>query len=272
MCRTGDGEVRRCDIQGFDSILGHFVKVWRVHITVVIPSETIEGDEQQLLSLVVYRSAEDGWGPEEAETGCPQHGEHRHFTDLNWISSPANTLIYKRTHLLASHLRLLKPTAFEQSFSTYLILQIGQTLSQQFSACSSIMFMSHFYGWELCSQRISPSFCSWGLAVKQINLSGHRGCLFLPLARLLMLSFCLSACLSVCQTFLWIIENGAGDWHFDGFHLELVLFMIDLTPGKWRGKWEYISLRHLAEFSREDPNGRIHFNKSNVCVLASGCC
>lgn len=116
VCRAGDGEVRRCDIQGFDSILGHFVEVWCVHITVVIPPEAIEGDEQQLLSLFINWSTEDGWDPEEAETRCPQHGEHGHFTGLYWLYSLANPLIYKWIHLLTSHLRFLKATASEQSF------------------------------------------------------------------------------------------------------------------------------------------------------------
>lgn len=112
-----------------------------------------------------------------------------------------------------------------------------------------------------------PVFCSWAPAVKQINLPGHRGCLFPPLTRLLMLSFCLSAgarlCVGVsCESLTM------GEWHFDGFHLELGWCMIDLTPGKWRGKWEYISLRQLAVVSRgrKDPNRHIHFNNSNVCI------
>lgn len=117
VCRTGDGEVRRCDVLGFDSILGHFVEVWCVNIAVVIPSETIEGDQQHFLSLFVYRRSEDGQSPEEAETCSPQHGEHRHFTDLNWLYPPAKSLIYKRIHLLASHLRFLKTIYSEQSFT-----------------------------------------------------------------------------------------------------------------------------------------------------------
>lgn len=113
VCRAGDGEVRRCDIQGFDSILGHFVKVWCVHITVVIPPEAIEGDEEHLLFLFINWSAEDGWDPEEAQTCCPQHGEHQHVTGLYWLYLPANTFIYEWFHLQ----RFLKATASEQSFN-----------------------------------------------------------------------------------------------------------------------------------------------------------
>lgn len=99
VCRTGDGEVRRCDIQGFDSIHGHFVEVWSVDIAVVIPPETIEGDQQHSLSLFVYRSSDDGQSPEEAETCSPQHGEHRHFTDLNWLSSSWNSYLQEEPPL-----------------------------------------------------------------------------------------------------------------------------------------------------------------------------
>lgn len=76
MCRTGDSEVRRCDILGFDAVRGHFVEVRRVDIAVVVPAETVEGDQQHPLSLLVQRRSEDGEGPEEAETcGGPHHGE-----------------------------------------------------------------------------------------------------------------------------------------------------------------------------------------------------
>lgn len=73
MCRTGDGDVWRGDILGLDSFLGHLVKVWRVHVQVVVPSETIEGYEQQLLPLFGHRESMDEGGPEDAETRSPQH-------------------------------------------------------------------------------------------------------------------------------------------------------------------------------------------------------
>lgn len=76
VCRTGDGEVRRCDIHSFDSILGHLVEVRRVHVAVVIPPEAVEGDQQHLLPLVFgRRRSEGGRGPEEAEARGPQHGD-----------------------------------------------------------------------------------------------------------------------------------------------------------------------------------------------------
>lgn len=158
MCRTGDGEVRRCDIQGFDSILGHFVKVWRVHITVVIPSETIEGDEQQLLSLVVYRSAEDGWGPEEAETGCPQHGEHRHFTDLNWISSPANTLIYKQTHLLASTSGFWSQQLLSKVFQLILSCRLDRLYLSSFLHVARLCLWATFTAGSCVHSEFPPRF------------------------------------------------------------------------------------------------------------------
>lgn len=81
MRRTGDGEIRRSDILGLDSIFGHLVQVWRVHIAVVVPSETVEGDEQDLLLLFGHRDSEDQTGQEDAETRSPQHDEL--LTDLD---------------------------------------------------------------------------------------------------------------------------------------------------------------------------------------------
>lgn len=149
VCRAGDGEVGRCDVQGFHSVHGHFVEVRRVHIAVVIPPESVEGDQQHLLSRFVCRRSEDGRGQEEAEAGGPQHGAHRRFVRCRLTRS------WSRSNLLASHLPRRLP---EQSFSpsTYLITPIGQTLSQRSLARGLMMFMSWFYGWELCSQWISP--------------------------------------------------------------------------------------------------------------------
>lgn len=176
VCRAGDGEVRRCDIQGFDSILGHFVKVWRVHITVVIPAEPVEGDEQQLLPLFINWSAEDGWDPEEAETRRPQHGEHGHFTHLYWLYPPASAHIYE----WMPHLWFLLATAPEQSF-TKLSYRVDWT-----ELISALFFMQPndvyepILRLELAFTLNFPLFCSGGLAVKLINLSGHCGCSFLP--------------------------------------------------------------------------------------------
>lgn len=80
VCRTGDGEVRGSHVLGLDSILGHLVEVWRVHVAVVVPPETVEGDEQHFLPLFGHRDAEDAGGPEDAETRGPQHDER--FADL----------------------------------------------------------------------------------------------------------------------------------------------------------------------------------------------
>lgn len=81
MRRTGDGEVRRCNVSCFDPILGHLVQVWGVHIPIVIPPETVERNEQQLLLFFAHWSAEDAGGPEEAEARGPQH-DNEHLAGL----------------------------------------------------------------------------------------------------------------------------------------------------------------------------------------------
>lgn len=78
VCWTGDGEESRGGVLGFDTIPGHLVEVGRVHVAVVIPPETIEGDQQQLLAPFVQRRSEERRSPEDAETCSPQHGECRH--------------------------------------------------------------------------------------------------------------------------------------------------------------------------------------------------
>lgn len=83
VCRTGDGEVRRCDVYGFDSVSGHVVQVWRVHVAVVIPAEPIEGDQQHLLPGLADRCAQSERGQEEAETRGRQHGENRPLAEIS---------------------------------------------------------------------------------------------------------------------------------------------------------------------------------------------
>lgn len=85
MRRAGDRDVRRCDILGLDAVLGHLVKVRCVHVLVVIPSEAVEGDQQQLRLRVAERHRKDAGGPEETE--APRHGEH--LTELH--DSPAES-------------------------------------------------------------------------------------------------------------------------------------------------------------------------------------
>lgn len=80
---AGDGEERRCDVSRLHSIPGHLVQVRGVHVLVVVPSKTIEGDEQQLVP--------DGPAPRVAQRrrgrrGNPaneaEHGEvdQQHYT------------------------------------------------------------------------------------------------------------------------------------------------------------------------------------------------
>lgn len=243
VCRAGDGEVGRCDIQGFHSVHGHFVEVRRVHIAVVIPPESVEGDQQHLLSRFVCRRREDGRGQEEAEAGGPQHGAHRHCVRCQLTRS------WSRSNLLASHLPRQSSRA---KFPPQLILSRSsdRRYLSALSHAALMMFMSWFFTAGSCvHSEFPPVFCSWVPAVKQINLPEHRGCLSPPPTRLLMLSFCLSAAARLCVG-VSCESPTMGEWHFDGFHLELGWCMIDLTPGKWRGKWEYISLRQLAVVSR----------------------
>lgn len=144
VCRTGDGEVRRGDIQGFDAVLGHLVEVRRVHVAVVIPPETIEWDQQHLLSLVVYRRSEDRWGPEDAETRSPQHGERRRRLCRSakiWFTKG------KQPH------EVCQPSNFWAKFHQ---LILSQWLKRPNLFC--MMFMGWLYGSELCSQRSSPVF------------------------------------------------------------------------------------------------------------------
>lgn len=48
--RASDCNIGWCDISSFYTILSHLVEIWCVHIPVIIPSESIKGDEQQLVS------------------------------------------------------------------------------------------------------------------------------------------------------------------------------------------------------------------------------
>lgn len=48
--RASDRYVGWDDISSFYAILSHLVKIWCVHIPVIIPSESIKGDEQKLVS------------------------------------------------------------------------------------------------------------------------------------------------------------------------------------------------------------------------------
>lgn len=86
-------------------------------------------------------------------------------------------------------------STFWAKFS-YLISQIGRTLSQQFFPHVA-PFMSWCFTAGSCVRSEFPSlFCSWGLAVKQINLPGNHGRLF-PANSLVDAVF-LFVCLPVC--------------------------------------------------------------------------
>ncbi len=49
MCGAGDSEEWWCDVFCLHPILGHLIQVRSVHVSVIVPSETVEGDEQQLV-------------------------------------------------------------------------------------------------------------------------------------------------------------------------------------------------------------------------------
>lgn len=75
MCWTCDGEVWWSDVLGFDSIRCHFVQIRCVHITVIIPAETVKGDEQDSVATLVYGSTLDRQSPRNAQkTYGPCHG------------------------------------------------------------------------------------------------------------------------------------------------------------------------------------------------------
>lgn len=162
VCGAGDSQVRRCDIQGFDSIHGHFVEVRCVHITVIIPSETIEGDQQHLLFLFDCRSSKDGRGPEEAETCSPQHGEHRHFTGLYWLFPPAKMLIYKTIHLLASHRRCSEANSFWAKFHQLILSGRLGRLYQHFLHAAQWCLWANFTAGSCVHIEFSPCFALEG--------------------------------------------------------------------------------------------------------------
>lgn len=70
MSRTGDGQEGRRDKRRLDPVQGHLVQVRRVHVTVVVPAEAIEGDEQHLGATRAQ------WCPQgAAAAGSQQEGE-----------------------------------------------------------------------------------------------------------------------------------------------------------------------------------------------------
>ena len=261
VCRAGDGEVGRCDIQGFHSVHGHFVEVRRVHIAVVIPPESVEGDQQHLLSRFVCRRREDGRGQEEAEAGGPQHGAHRRCVRCQLTRS------WSRSNLLASHLPRQSSRA---KFPPQLILSRSsdRRYLSALSHAALMMFMSWFFTAGSCvHSEFPPVFCSWVPAVKQINLPEHRGCLSPPQ---LACWCCLSVCLPrpVCVSEFPVNHRQWGNDTLMAFTLS------------WDGAWliwhreneeenESIYLFVSWQWSlggRKDPNGRIHCNNSNVCI------
>lgn len=58
--RTGDGEEGWRDVRRLDPIQGHLVQVGCVHLAVVVPSEAVEGDEQQLGAAGAQRRPKGG--------------------------------------------------------------------------------------------------------------------------------------------------------------------------------------------------------------------
>lgn len=49
VCWTGDGYEWGRHVSGPDTILGHGVQVGGVHISVIVPAESIKGDQKQLV-------------------------------------------------------------------------------------------------------------------------------------------------------------------------------------------------------------------------------
>ena len=87
-----------------------------------------------------------------------------------------------------------------------------------------------------------------------------------PLTRLLMLSFCLSACPSVCRSFLWIIDNAGMTLWWVSPWVGMVHDWSDTRKMK-RKMRVYISSSAGSGLSgRKDPNRHIHFNNSNVYI------
>lgn len=78
MTRASDCYIGWDDISSFYTILSHLVEIWCVHISVIIPSESIKGDEQQLVPSCCTGSfdwSKESWrNCKQPKTYCQQHG------------------------------------------------------------------------------------------------------------------------------------------------------------------------------------------------------
>lgn len=96
---VGNGDEGRCDVLCLHPILSHLIQVRGVHILVIVPAETIEGDEQQLVPGGLSSSSVPQWDSStgkaayeaEGSQATQQHHKGSQAT-LSCVSIPASLL------------------------------------------------------------------------------------------------------------------------------------------------------------------------------------